>query len=71
MINLVIDIGNTFSKLAIFNNRVIKSVVQIDNLSAHYLRDFLEETLVDNSVISSVNTEIEDFEALLKSKTAW
>ncbi|MBC8052990.1 MAG: type III pantothenate kinase [Sphingobacteriaceae bacterium] len=68
MTNLVIDIGNTFSKLAIFNNREMKDLVQIDNLTLNYLHDFLEERTIDNAVISSVNTEIDDFEALLNEK---
>lgn len=68
MINLVIDIGNTFSKLAIFNNRDITSVVQIENLSLNYLHNFLDENKVDNAIISSVNTDIIDFEELMKSK---
>lgn len=69
MTNLVIDIGNTFSKLAVFNNRVITSLIQVKNLTIHYLRNFLEENAVDNAVISSVNVEIDAFEDLLKSKT--
>lgn len=71
MTNLVIDIGNTFSKLAIFNNRVIKELVQIDNLTLHHLRDFLEANKVDRAVISSVNAEVDEFETLLKSKTKY
>ncbi|MFD2161848.1 type III pantothenate kinase [Paradesertivirga mongoliensis] len=68
MTNLVIDIGNTFSKLAIFNNRKLSSFLQIDNFSPPYLRNFLDEQPVDNAVISSVNAEVEEFEALLKER---
>jgi len=69
MTNLVIDIGNTFSKLALFNNRDITNVVQVDNLSLTYLHNFLEENEIDNSIVSSVSTEIMDFEELLASGT--
>jgi type III pantothenate kinase len=69
MLNLVIDIGNTFSKLALFNNREILNVAQVDNLTSHYLQDFLLDKNIDNSIISSVNNEIEDFEAILREET--
>lgn len=71
MNNLVIDIGNTFSKLAIFNNRSLKSIVQVDTLSVSYLSNFLNDNTVDNSIISSVNTRIDDLEQVLTSKTTY
>ena len=71
MTNLVIDIGNTFSKLAIFNNKKLADLVQVDNLTLHYLRDYLQGREVDNAIISSVNTEIEEFEQLLAKKTRY
>lgn len=69
MTNLVIDIGNTFSKLAIFNNRDIKSVVQVDDFSPAYLSKFLEENKINNSIISSVKAGLVGFEEVLAAKT--
>jgi type III pantothenate kinase len=69
MLNLVIDIGNTFTKLATFNNREMISMVQTNDLSVEYLNNFLEANAVDNTIISSVNTEIDSFEELLTSRT--
>jgi len=69
MVNLVVDIGNTFSKLAIFNNREIIKFVQVTDLSLDFLRNFLETKPADHAIVSSVNTEIDAFEDLLRSKT--
>jgi type III pantothenate kinase len=69
MLNLVIDIGNTFTKLATFNNREMIGIVQTNDLSVEYLDNFLDGNAVDNTIISSVNTEINSFEGLLKSRT--
>lgn len=71
MVNLVIDIGNTFSKLAIFNNRSLKNIVQVDTLSVNYLSNFLNDNTVDNSIISSVNTQVDELEKVLTSKTRY
>lgn len=69
MVNLVIDIGNTFTKLAIFNNREMVNFMQVKDFSLYFLRNFLEINPVDHAIVSSVNTEIDAFEDLLKSKT--
>jgi type III pantothenate kinase len=69
MINLVVDIGNSFSKLALFNNRELTSVTQVNNLTGYYLRNFLEQHTVHNSVISSVSSEISVFEDVLQQQS--
>lgn len=69
MINLVIDIGNTFSKLAMFDNKRIVDLVQVEDFTLNYLRDYLEGKQVDNAVISSVNSEVSEFEELLSQKS--
>jgi type III pantothenate kinase len=69
MLNLVVDIGNTFTKLATFNNKEMISLEQTESLSIEYLDNFLGTHAVDNAIISSVNTEVDSFEKLLKSRT--
>ncbi len=69
MLNLVVDIGNTFTKLATFNNKEMISLEQTENLSLEYLNNFLDARAVNNAIISSVNIEIDSFEDLLKSRT--
>jgi type III pantothenate kinase len=71
MLNLVIDIGNTFSKLALFNNRKMTKLVQVNNLTLPYLRNFLSENAVDNSIVSSVNTDIDTFEEVLQTSSRY
>ncbi|HEY0054984.1 MAG TPA: type III pantothenate kinase [Pedobacter sp.] len=71
MLNLVVDIGNTFTKLATFNNKEIISLVRTEALSLEYLNNFLNTQAIDNAIISSVNTEIDSFEDLLKSRTKY
>ena len=69
MANLVIDIGNTFSKLAIFNNGDIEAQWQVKDLSPVWLQDFLTDKPVENAIVSSVNADISVFEDLLISAT--
>lgn len=69
MINLVIDIGNTFSKLALFNNRALISVKQISDISATDITQLLSDSKIDNAIISSVRADIDELEDILKSNT--
>jgi type III pantothenate kinase len=69
MLNLVIDIGNTTTKLAIFNNREKIRHLQSSEISSEVIEEFIEGDVIDNSIVSSVGVERADLEAYLKSKT--
>lgn len=69
MHNLVIDIGNTRSKLAVFAQRELIHFEQLDTLEEDQLLALLNRFDIENSTISSVNQTIEPLETLLKQKT--
>jgi type III pantothenate kinase len=69
MQNLVIDIGNSFSKLAIINNRDIRSVMHTEHLSPQFLENFLDDNDIENSIVSSVSTDVSEYETILKNRT--
>jgi len=71
MTNLVIDIGNTLSKVALFNNRTLLRIEQISNLDINSLDNFLKAEKLDNAIISSVKTGIEQVEEYLKQQTRY
>ncbi len=69
MVNLVIDIGNSRVKLAIFKNRelILKEVMA--GLDAPVIQQRIAQYGVTHSLISSVNQEIFGLEETLKSVT--
>lgn len=71
MVNLVIDIGNTRTKVAIFNNRELISLDRLDYLDEEKLERYLTEHLIQQSIISSVKDEISSIEQILASKTTY
>ncbi|GLB48675.1 type III pantothenate kinase [Neptunitalea lumnitzerae] len=70
MMNLIIDIGNTFSKVAVFQNDMIVSVVSVSfgELQKKILKIF-ETNSISRSIVSSVAEIPSDVLALLKSET--
>jgi type III pantothenate kinase len=69
MANLVIDIGNTYTKIAVFDNDELLttghfSVVDMDTLS-----NFLKGYPISNAIISSVKRDKEAWHAILAEKT--
>ncbi len=62
MINLVIDIGNTLTKVAVFNNRKISKLDVFGQFNALALQQCLDGKEIDHAIISSVDKEIRDME---------
>jgi len=71
MHNLSIDIGNTSTKVAVFRDREIVHYQRLNTLAVDDLTDLIEKFMVQRSVVSSVDEEIESLEALLKNKTTY
>lgn len=69
MTQLVIDIGNSRTKLAVFKGRMLVELIKVNKLDAEQLDRFLNEHSITHSIISSVNDDIEDLVNLLKVKT--
>lgn len=62
MINLVVDIGNTFSKVAVFDHNQKVMVSKFNNLTPLDLEQLVKKYAVNNLMISSVNNKTLDFE---------
>lgn len=69
MINLVIDIGNSVSKLAVFDNREIKQIEYLDNLTESFLETVLANYPIENSILSSVSSTSTTFDNFLQAST--
>ena len=69
MHNLVIDIGNTNSKIGIFRERELIANQALEHITADVLIDFIERYTVSNSTISSVGLEQAELIEVLKKRT--
>lgn len=68
MHNLVIDIGNTNSKLAVFNEKELVHFQRVESLDVKHLKEVITAFQVQNFTISSVNADIEPVVDFLKDK---
>lgn len=68
MAQLVIDIGNSRTKVAIFKDRRMVSVDVIERLDIHQLSNYVNNNDIRACIISSVNEEVKEFEDFLKEK---
>lgn len=71
MLNLVIDIGNTFTKVAIFNNRSIVESTAFETFGVAELEGLLSAWKIDRTIISSVNKDVADLEKVAASRTGY
>ena len=71
MANLVIDIGNSRAKLAVFNNREFIHSETHDLAETAVISRLLDQYAVSGSIISSVKDEITELEALLTGRTSY
>ena len=69
MSHLVIDIGNSRTKVAIFDDHKLIRKDVLDHLSEEVLAEYLKEYAVQQSIISSVKDEIKGLENLLANQT--
>jgi type III pantothenate kinase len=69
MANLVIDIGNTYTKAAIFEQDELVYTAHYTAIDITILDNFLTDYHVKKTIISSVKKTSEEWEAGLKSKT--
>ena len=67
MANLVIDVGNTFTKVAIFNNRNLSDLQVFEKFDATVLQQYLKGKQIDHAIISSVEKDITALESAIKS----
>jgi type III pantothenate kinase len=68
MTNLVIDIGNTYTKIAVFKLDELLAVEQFETVDATTLDSFLNNYKVNKAIISSVKKHIEPWQIGLGAK---
>ncbi|MFC4209961.1 type III pantothenate kinase [Pedobacter lithocola] len=71
MNNLTIDIGNTSTKIAVFESKELIHFNRFEKITNNDLLALIEKYDIANSVISSVDEEIGVLEDLLKNKTIY
>ena len=68
MTNLVIDIGNTYTKIAVFKLDELLAVVQYETVNTETLDSFLSSYKVNRAIVSSVKKHIEPWQTDLGAK---
>lgn len=68
MTNLVIDIGNSFTKIAIFENDGLLKVEQYQQTSIQDVESFLSSYTIDQAITASVKKEKEAWQLLLDER---
>ena len=71
MAHLVIDIGNSRSKIAVFQGDKLISSEKVHVLEPTILGEYLKKSEITHSIISSVNDGIIALEDFLKERTAY
>ena len=68
MARLVIDIGNTYTKIAAFKDGAMLHVDQYQTVTTEVINNFLNDYGITNTIISSVRKENEKWQDVLKQK---
>nr|WP_294791803.1 type III pantothenate kinase [uncultured Mucilaginibacter sp.] len=68
MANLVIDIGNTHTKLAVFNHNEMVDVARYEDIDTTTIETILQKHNISKAIISSVKKDSRAWEAELKAK---
>ena len=71
MHNLVLDIGNTFCKLAVFKQKELLYFKQFTKIDVFTLIKIVDQYKIEHSTVSSVNEDITELEQLLSVKTKY
>jgi len=68
MANLVIDIGNTFTKIAVFEHDELLKVVQREFIDPETITGFLHDHKISRAIISSVKADRGNWQSVLSAK---
>ncbi|MDO7742600.1 MAG: type III pantothenate kinase [Pedobacter sp.] len=71
MHNLVIDIGNTNSKVAVFENRLLVFFQSVDLPEQQMLADLIDKYTIAHSAVSNVRQDVVEITAFLKENTSF
>ncbi len=67
--NICIDIGNTQTKLGIFDNSELLETILLPELTTEFLQPILTKYEITHSIVSNVNNNLEAVAQLLQHKT--
>ena len=70
MLNLAVDIGNSFTKAGVFNNNELLEIKHFDSLNKEIIDKLLSEYNITKAVISSVKNTNPDWVEPLQQKTS-
>ena len=70
MANLVIDIGNTYTKVAVFDNHELIYANHHEVFDTEVLTGYLDKYIIEKAIVSTVKNTTEDWGDILKEKTA-
>ena len=68
MANLVIDIGNTYTKVAVFDNNLLVYIDQYTAFNTNDLLTCLNSYHIKKAIISTVKKKADEWESVLNSK---
>jgi type III pantothenate kinase len=71
MHNLVIDIGNTNSKIAVFDDKVLVFFQSTDQTDQNILTELIEKYHIVNSAVSSVRQDVSAITTVLETNTKY
>lgn len=71
MHNLVIDIGNTYSKLAVFKQKELLYFEQFNKIEEHQLTKIIKQYKIKHSTVASVNEDVAALEKTLQAATQY
>jgi len=70
MASLVIDIGNTYTKIAVFTEGQLQFVEQHQTVELNTLSNFLNGYPINNAIISSVKNVVEEWQTYLATRVS-
>jgi type III pantothenate kinase len=71
MHNLVLDIGNTNSKIAVFNEDQLLHFQSLKSLEESELKNLIDKYAVKNSIVSNVGGDLQEIITFLKEHTTY
>lgn len=69
MVNLVIDIGNTFSKIALFDNRKLQEFATTIDVTEQTISAWFQKYEIHNAIVSSVRKSAVELETYLSARS--
>ena len=67
--NLLIDIGNSLTKIAVFNKAKIITEFKIKKIDLNFIKDIVKDNKIINCAISNVGPRIDDLYFFLEENT--